>query len=343
MKIHPRFSYNGISAQEIISFIEGTFPEWERPAILFMRDWLNTEETMEVQTSGSSGEPTVWQTTKSAMEASAAMTANFFHCHSGTSALLALPAGYIAGKMMLVRAMTLGWSLTSIMPTSQPLSFVNQPFDFAAFTPMQLATLNNEQLKMLSQFGSVIVGGAAVPAALRERLASYCDNVFETYGMAETLSHIAVRKLSSGVMPFVALEGVQLSVDTEQRLQISAPHIHPEIVQTQDVVQLLSPTEFYYKGRHDRVINSGGVKLFAERIESKLEPLLDRPYHVNSLPDDILGRRLVLYIESESPIDETKLMERMSAALERYEVPRQIIVVQTLERTSSGKIKQIKD
>jgi XTP/dITP diphosphohydrolase len=277
------------------------------------------------------------------MEASASMTANFFRCHSGTSALLALPAGYIAGKMMLVRAMTKGWSLTSIMPNAQPLSMVNQPFDFAAFTPMQLATLNNEQLKMLSQFGSVIVGGAAVPDALRERLASYCDNVFETYGMAETLSHIAVRKLSSERIPFVALEGVQLSVDAEQRLQISAPHIHPEILQTQDVVQLLSPSEFYYKGRHDRVINSGGIKLFAEVIEKKLEPFLDRPYHVNSLPDNILGRRLVLYIESESPIDEMKLMERMSTALERYEVPKQIIVVRTLERTSSGKIKQIKE
>lgn len=343
MRIHPRFSYNGISAQEITSFIQGTFAEWERPAILFMRDWLNAEETIEVQTSGSTGEPTVWQARKSAMESSASMTANFFRRHSGTSALLVLPATYIAGKMMLVRAMTQGWSLTSIMPSAQPLSMLKQPFDFAAFTPMQLAALDVDQLKRLAQFGPVIVGGAALPDALRERLASYCDNVFETYGMAETLSHVAIRKVSSLLMPFVALEGVQLSVDAEQRLQISAPHIHPEILQTQDVVQLLSASEFYYKGRYDRVINSGGVKLFAEVIEKKLEPILNRPYHVTSLPDDILGRRLVLYIESESPIDEAELKERMSAALERYEVPKQIIVVQSLERTSSGKIKQIKD
>jgi O-succinylbenzoic acid--CoA ligase len=342
MRIHPRFSYNGIPAHEIASFIEKTFREWERPAILFMREWLNAEETIEVQTSGSSGEPTVWRTGKSALEASASMTANFFHRPSGTSALLVLPATYIAGKMMLVRAMTQGWSLTSIMPSAQPLSTLKHPFDFAAFTPMQLAELNDDQFKLLAQFGTVIVGGAAVSDALRERLVSYCDNIYETYGMAETLSHIAVRRLSGQNMPFEALESVQLSVDTEHRLQISAPHILPEIIQTQDVVELLSPSAFYYRGRYDRMINSGGVKLFAEVIEKKIEPFMDRPYHISSLPDDILGRRLVLYIESEVPIDETKLKERITVALDRYEVPKEIIVVQTLERTSSGKIKQIK-
>jgi O-succinylbenzoic acid--CoA ligase len=343
MRIHPLFTYNGLSAESFVALNKETMPDWERFVWQFIREWISEEDAIDIQTSGSTGQPTSWRAQKKAMEASAAMTANFFRCHSGSTALLTLPASYIAGKMMLVRAMTQGWSLTSIMPSSHPLSEVSQPFDFAAFTPMQLSGLTEEQLMLLSQFGAVIVGGAAVSDVLRERLASHGDNIFETYGMAETLSHIAVRKLTRENMPFETLEGVQLSVDSEQRLQISAPHLLSEIVQTQDVVQLLTPSSFYYKGRYDRMINSGGVKLFAEAIEKKLESIMDRPYHISSLPDDVLGRRLVLYIECESPMDEGLLKEQMGGLLERYEVPKEIIVVQKLERTSSGKIKQIRN
>jgi len=343
MRIHPDFSYNGIAANEIIQWKRGDFADWEQPIWQFMHDWLTEGDTIQVQTSGSSGQPTVWQVKKSAMETSAEMTANYFKRFNRTTALLTLPSVYIAGKMMMVRAMTQGWTLTAIAPSVNPLMAVNQAFDFAAFTPMQLATLSEEQWAVLAKFGTVIVGGAAIPESLRTRLAERCNNVFETYGMAETLSHIAVRKVSPQNTPFETLKGISLTVDSEQRLQILAPYISPEFIQTQDVVQLLNPTSFFYQGRFDRMINSGGVKLFAEVIEKKLEGIMNQPFHISSLPDEVLGRRLVLYIESETELDEGKLKAQIAPVLERYEVPKEIIAVKSFERTSSGKIKQIRN
>ncbi len=343
MRIHPQFSYNGISATEFFHQDKNSLPEWEQPVWQFMRDWTDEEDTIEVQTSGSSGQPKTWRVKKAAMEASARMTADFFHRHGGTSALLALPSVYIAGKMMLVRAMTIGWELTSILPSAQPLREVVLSFDFAAFTPMQLASMNDEDLKRIAQFGTVIVGGAAVSDALRERIAGCCNNVFETYGMAETLSHVAVRRIGRENAPFETLKGIQLYTDAEQRLQILAPHIQSEIIQTQDVVTLLSATAFTYEGRYDRMINSGGIKLFAEVIEKKIEPFMEAAYHVASLPDEVLGQRLVLYVESETPVHIAELKRRMSGALERYEIPKEIIQVGKLERTESGKIKLIRN
>lgn len=343
MKIHPQFSYNGITATALLECNPIEVAEWELPVLQFIREWITDDDFIDVQTSGSTGKPTVWRVKKSAMADGAQITANYFNRHNGTSALLALPAAYIAGKMMLVRAMTQGWNLTSIMPTSKPFGAISHAYDFAAFTPMQLANLEEEELSLLASFGTVIVGGAAIPDALRERLAAGCQNIVETYGMAETLSHIAVRRISAEFGPFEVLPGVEISVDEEQRLRVLVPHISPVYIQTQDVVELVNSGAFYYKGRYDRMINSGGVKLFAEIIEGKLQPVINQPYHVTSLPDEVYGRKVVLYIESELSIDIAELKNRISAVLDRYEIPKDIIVVRQLERTSSGKIKQIRN
>jgi acyl-CoA synthetase (AMP-forming)/AMP-acid ligase II len=158
---------------------------------------------------------------------------------------------------------------------------------------------------------------------------------------SNTLSPDAVRKLQHKETPFEALKGISFSIDSEHRLQIHAPHLSDSALQTQDVVELLSETSFYYRGRFDRVINSGGVKLFAEVIERKLGALIAEPFQVTSLPDAILGQRVVLYIESMSPVDESALKTKMTTLLDRYEVPKEIRIVKEFERTHSGKIKLI--
>jgi len=347
MKIHSSFSYNGFSMeeQEWRTFIDSNMidaPEWEQVFFTFIRNWIGEDDFIEVQTSGSTGQPQTWKVNKKSMLASATLTANYFNCKEGTTALLCLPGNFIAGKMMLVRAMAFGWSLTAIRPTSNPLSEIQDSFDFAAFTPMQLSSLSNQQLENLAGFGVVIIGGAAVSESTRMQLLQHCDNLYETYGMAETLSHVALRKLTSEQLPFHALEGVRFSVDLEGRLQIHAPYVQSEVIQTNDIVELIDEKSFWYKGRFDRMINSGGVKLFAEVIERKLEKVLSLPYTIGSVHDDILGQKVILYLEGASDINLESLGEELKKSLNRFEVPKEIRVVEKLERTESGKIKVIK-
>ncbi len=344
MNVHGSFTYNDIALsceqwRLRLTEMMQTADAWEKSHFQFMMQWLDEEETIVVQTSGSSGTPKMISIPKAAMQASACMTGQYLRCFENTRALLVLPSSFIAGKMMLVRAMELGWQLTAYEPVAAPLEKISESFDFAAFTPMQLARLTENQFALLSRFGTVIVGGAAIPDGIRQSIAGCNGNLLETYGMAETLSHIAMRPISLNDEPFTTLPGVTVETDAAGRLRIRAPHISNEIIETQDVVELNSETSFYYRGRYDRVINSGGVKLFAEVIERKLSMLLDAPYYIAALTDETLGQRIVLYIESENEMAVGELKEKMKWVLDKYEVPKEIIVVTSIERTQTGKIK----
>jgi o-succinylbenzoate---CoA ligase len=347
MTVHPRFTYNGRSFQtesdrnDLMAF-RSIAAAWEQQHLDFLEDWMKDEAFISVQTSGSSGTPNRWNASKEAMRASALRTGEFFDCYEGSSALLVLPSSFIAGKMMLVRAMTLGWDLTALEPTSEPMRFVSQSYDFAAFTPMQLASASHDDLKSLSRFGAVILGGAAVSNELRGKLAAWSGSFYETYGMAETLSHVALRKMEVEEKPFVALSGVYFTTDDRGCLEIDASYLAEENIQTNDVVELVNNTSFYYRGRYDRMINSGGIKLFAEVIERKLSELIGVPYAISSESDAVLGERVVLYMEGELDISEEHLRTAMANVLERYEVPKSIYVVERLERTESGKLKIIR-
>jgi O-succinylbenzoic acid--CoA ligase len=322
--------------------LRSTAAEWEQQHLNFIEDWVKDDAFISVQTSGSSGTPHQWNASKEAMRASALRTGEFFDCYEGTSALLVLPSSFIAGKMMLVRAMTLGWNLTAIEPKAEPVRNLSESYDFAAFTPMQLASVSHDDIEKLSKFGTVILGGAAVSSELRSKLAAVSGNFYETYGMAETLSHVALRKMEVEEKPFVALSGVYFSTDDRGCLEIDASYLAEEKVQTNDIVELINNTSFYYRGRFDRMINSGGIKLFAEVIERKLARLINVPYAISSEADVVLGEKVVLYMEGELDTGEEHLRTAMENVLERYEVPKSIYVVERLERTESGKLKIIR-
>ena len=344
--IHPDLSYNGhsLSGEEGIVFLrqlESSSEPWEREHARFMRQWLSDETHIEVQTSGSTGEPKAWPVAKEMFAASAGITGQHFACLSGTRALLCLPSSFIAGKMMLVRAMTLGWKLDAIAPSSHPLNAVEEPYDFAAFTPMQLADLSERELRRFASIRTVIVGGAAVPPALRSQLTARGNEVFETYGMAETLSHVAVRRFAEQEVPFEALPGVRFKIDDEHRLIICAKHLSHHEISTQDVVELIDDRHFYYRGRFDNMINSGGIKLFPEVIERKLQSVLGLPFYVGAEPDIVLGQRVVLYLESTDTVDEQPLLNRCREVLDPYEVPKSVRVIYPFPRTESGKIKRM--
>lgn len=343
MKLHSEFHYNGeaFTETDFVGFMQRRLAEgalWEMEHARFVLEWLNDDEEIAVSTSGSTGTPKVWHVRKQAMINSALLTAKYFNCNAGTRALLCLPSSYIAGKMMLVRAMHLGWHLYAIEPSSKPLSQAFQSIDFAAFTPMQLTAIGALEQQRLESIKNIIVGGASVSDALRMKLSACSNAIFETYGMAETLSHVALRKISAREEPFEALEGVSFSVDENMRLLIDAAHIQSETLPTQDVVELIDDRHFYYRGRFDQMINSGGVKLFPEAIERKLASVISEEYYITSEPDDTLGQRVVLYIESETVPDTEILQQQIASALSRFEIPKRIVIKSRFDRTASGKI-----
>lgn len=270
---------------------------------------------------------------------SALATGDFFGLAAGDRALLCLPSNYIAGKMMLVRAMVLGLKLDYVEPHTQPLSEVRKTYDFCAMVPMQLQA----SLKQLHKLRKLIVGGAPIGMALHGQLQRQKTQIFETYGMTETSTHIAAKKVNMvdrGVDKayFKTLPNITVSQDKRNCLVIEAPSIFDGKIVTNDVVKLVSETGFHWLGRHDNVINSGGVKLFPEQIEAKLTNLITSRYFVGGIPDEQLGEKLVLVIEGKGDVEKIKESLANLKGLERFEHPKEIYFMTSFSETNTKKI-----
>ncbi|HSJ12569.1 MAG TPA: AMP-binding protein [Gillisia sp.] len=308
----------------------------------FILDWVKPSAFIEVKTSGSTGVPKKIKVRKEHMINSALATGKFFELPPKSTALMCLPANYIAGKMMLVRAMVLGWELDLVPPTSNPLDQVYKTYDFCAMTPFQL----DNSLGRLHLIKKLIVGGGAVSSQLQKRVQGLNTKVYETFGMTETVSHIAAKRLNSAKkklkpLPFKVLPDVHISTDERGCLVIKAPKVADDIIVTNDMVDILTYKKFHWKGRYDNVINSGGIKLFPEEIEWKLNKVIDRRFFVTGMPDDSLGEKLVLFVEadfSEELLHQLEADVRGVKSLEKYEIPKKIYLVQKFEETPNGKI-----
>ncbi|MEJ2584834.1 MAG: AMP-binding protein, partial [Robiginitalea sp.] len=268
----------------------------------FLLDWVSDREEIRMQTSGSTGAPRDIFMPKNAMVHSALATGKYLQLDERTRALLCLPARSIAGKMMLVRALVLGWKLSLKPPDSNPLEGLSAPVDFAAMVPMQLQA----SLDKLDKIATILVGGAPLSASLLAGIPDEGVSIYESYGMTETASHIALRKLcrvpegkapETVLPPFHALPGVEVSTDDRGCLCIRASYLPENPVVTNDLVQLESDESFRWLGRVDHVVNSGGVKLIPEQLETKMSPLIPRPFFLTGMPDDTLGEKLVLLVE----------------------------------------------
>ena len=268
------------------------------------------------------------------------MTNEYFALDKNKTALLCLPASYIAGKMMLVRAMVGGFNLICIEPASNPFSNVFVDIDFAAITPHQLQysldSLKNKKVK------NIIVGGGQVNSSLETLLAAVTVNFYETYGMTETASHIALRSLNgSGKSDyFTVLQGVSVQQDERGCLVIDAPHLHENKIITNDIVELQTEKSFRWLGRYDSVINSGAVKIHPEQVEKKLEGILSNYYFISSQPDKVLGNKVVLVIESKvftmRQIEELKIT--LQSVLNKYEMPKLILFIPAFVYSESAKL-----
>lgn len=331
--VHNKFKLNGfhLNAEDLCrvaySFIkEGD--DFEKPVGDFILDWFDAKEYIEMYTSGSTGNPKTIKVEKQAMVNSALATGDFFGLEAGNTILNCLPVKYVAGKMMFIRAFILGLEMDFVAPSANPLELVDKKYDFTALVPLQ--AMNS--IDVLHNFKTIIIGGAAVSAELEKMLKPIKSNIYETYGMTETITHIAARKL--GEKAFTTFPNVVLSQDENNCLLIHATTISDEIIHTNDIVELVSENEFVFLGRFDNVINSGGIKLIPEQIEKKMLPFIKNRFFVTGKKDKELGEHLVLVVEGEKQVIN---LDKITS-LDKYEKPKEVIFVNKFKETATGKI-----
>ena len=303
----------------------------------FLAEWHNDSPKVLVHTSGSTGKPKPMWVEKRRMEASARITCQFLGLREGDIALLCLPLDYIAGKMMVVRALTCGLRLIAVEPSGNPLGTVTEAVvAFAAMVPLQVwNTLQvPEERRQLMDIKHLIIGGGAIDDALAAELRTFPNAVWSTYGMTETLSHIALRRLSGPEASdwYTPFEGVRLSLNEEQCLVIDAPAVHDGTLVTNDIAEI-SDKGFRILGRKDNVICSGGLKIQAEEVERMLRAHLRNPYIITKRRDEKFGEIVVLLTEGDAAEAEAVCRR----VLPPYWQPRAIVRVAQIPMTENGK------
>jgi O-succinylbenzoic acid--CoA ligase len=303
----------------------------------FLEEWNNSSETVLVHTSGSTGEPKQMLVEKRRMLASARITCDFLGLRKGDTALLCMSLDYIAGKMMVVRALERDLRLIAVEPSGHPLAAANFQLAFAAMVPMQVwNTLQvPEERERLMKIRHLIIGGGAIDDALAAELKTFPNAVWSTYGMTETLSHIALRRLSGPEVSdwYTPFDSVRLSLSDEGCLIIDAPEVCPEPLVTNDIAELRPDGRFRILGRKDNVICSGGIKIQAEELERQLCSHLRAPYMITKRPDPKFGELVVLL--TEGSIEEAcQVCERI---LPKYHQPRAYVHVEHIPLTETGK------
>ena len=307
----------------------------------FLSEWQNDSPYVHVQTSGSTGAPKPMLVEKRRMLASARITCDFLNLQPGDTALLCMSLDYIAGKMMVVRSLERGLKLIEVEPTGHPLSTIHYKLDFAAMVPLQVYNSLQvpEEREYLMQIRHLIIGGGAIDDEMAAQLKSFPHAVWSTYGMTETLSHIALRRLSGPEASewYTPFPSVKVSLSDEGCLVIDAPEVCAERLVTNDIAELsLGPgpsDRFRILGRKDNVICSGGIKIQAEELERQLHPHLRVPYLISKRPDAKFGEVVVLL--TEGSVDEARqVCERV---LPKFHQPRAYMHVDQIPLTATGK------
>ena len=303
----------------------------------FLTEWHNDSPTLLVHTSGSTGEPKPMWVEKRRMESSARMTCDFLGLRSGDTALLCMSLDYIAGKMMAVRSLVRHLRLMVVEPGGHPLATVAEPVDFAAMVPMQVwnSLRVQEQRERLMSIRHLLIGGGAIDDSLAAELRTFPNAVWSTYGMTETLSHIALRRLSgpNATDWYTPFEGVTLSRTNDGCLVIDAPALHDGPLTTNDIAELASDGRFKILGRKDNVICSGGLKIQAEEVERLLHSHLRVPYVITKRKDEKFGEVVVLLTEGDTA--EAQLI--CQRVLPKYWQPRAYFHVDQIPLTPTGK------
>lgn len=330
----------------------------------FFSEWNNDSDRVLVHTSGSTGKPKPMMVEKKRMLNSARITCDFLGLKPGDSALLCMSLDYIAGKMVVVRSIERHLHLISVSPSGHPLKDINEEITFAAMVPMQVYNTLQvpEERERLTHIRHLIIGGGAIDASLEKELRSLPGNIaiWSTYGMTETLSHIALRRIngdeaSEWYQPF---DSVKISQTDEGCLVIDAPLVCAETLVTNDIVEIepyiynkvenheevenhnkVEKLRFRIKGRKDNVICSGGIKIQIEEVEALLKPHLEKPFMIAKKKDEKFGEISVLLTEDKE-IEKVEATIRRLLSGHKYWIPREFRYVEHLPLTETGKPKR---
>lgn len=312
----------------------------------FLNEWRNDSPTVRVHTSGSTGKPKPMWAEKEKMLNSARVTCDFLGLKPGDTALLCMPLDYIAGKMVVVRVIERHLRLVCVKPCGHPLASV-EPTTFAAMVPMQVYNSMKvaEERAKLMRIKHLIIGGGAIDAELASELRDFPNYVWSTYGMTETLSHIALRRLNGKEASdwYTPFDGVEIGRDEDDCLVIDAPLVHDGVLKTNDRVELRMDSltgkrQFRILGRKDNVIDSGGIKIQIEDVENRLRPCLRVPFMITKMPDRKFGEAVVLlYEDKDGTVSTDGLLALCSKALPAYWVPKRFVKVACLPMTETGK------
>ena len=310
----------------------------------FLNEWNSDSPKVLVHTSGSTGKPKPMWVEKKKMLNSAHVTCDFLGLKSGDTALLCMPLDYIAGKMVVVRAIERHLKLVCVKPSGHPLALVDAT-TFAAMVPLQVYNSMKvpEEKAKLMRIKHLIIGGGAIDADLASELRDFPNHVWSTYGMTETLSHIALRRLNGPEASewYTPFDGVEISQDEEDCLVINAPLVHDGVLKTNDRVEtrmdsLTGKRQFRILGRKDNVIDSGGIKIQIEDVEKRLRPCLPMQFMINKAPDRKFGEIVVLLYEGNN-LSPEHLLDLCAKVLPAYWVPKRFVNVARLPMTGTGK------
>jgi o-succinylbenzoate---CoA ligase len=305
----------------------------------FLAEWHSPKNYVEIKTSGSTGQPKWIKIEKESMRISARKTIDYLKLSPNDKALLCLSVHTIAGAMMIVRAIVGQLKLVITHPQSNPFLSVNENISFAALVPLQIDEILKWHDDTFQLPAKTIVGGAPISPSLQKRLEARKWTVFQTFGMTETISHIAMRKIGfNSDEAYSTLPGIKVSSNAQNQLEIECPEFFSEKLSTTDEVEILDENQFIWKGRTDFVINSGGVKIHPEIVETKLSAVIPIPFMIGALPHTVLGQQVVLVLEGK-PIKKWEKADFQF--LEKFEIPKLFLFVSNFIRTESGKINRL--
>jgi o-succinylbenzoate---CoA ligase len=352
---HSHLWINGrqVSFKDIAEDKARVYTSFEENTFAFVRAWLTEQPKFTLTTSGSTGPPKLITINRAQMIASAQLTHEALELRSTYNALICLDTKYIAGKMMVVRSFVSGMYMVALDPCSNPLCKIPMDMNvhFAAMVPYQIQmVLESKHPHLLNNLLTVLIGGSALDNKFNQQLQSFTCECFATYGMTETLTHIALQKLNGERQSdyFKTLPGVVIQTDERGCLVIEAPHLTDKIV-TNDLVKIISKDEFKWLGRWDNVINTGGVKILPEALEEKISKIITGlnfsiRFFIHGIPDPTWGNKIVLLIEDGQPRNDNynKLSSELIQTLPAAERPKEIWITPSFSYTETGKINRLK-
>ena len=311
---------------------------------LLLQNIFNSQPYLSCSTSGSTGEPKNIKHSKSSLSISANKTISYFDLKENDSAALCLSVDYIAGIMMVIRAVIAGMHLHVYQVSKQAIDTINEQIDFIAFVPLQMEYVmkNKERIQKIKRIKNRLIGGAPISSVMIELMEEHKIRVFQSYGMTETISHVALKRTGyKGDEHYTALEGITFEVKNEA-LIIFYPEIQENPIYTKDRVSLIDKASFQWLGRMDYVINSGGIKFSPEVLEKKLCKTINSPFIITSIPDRELGEKIVIILAEEHFNKEELLKYNLTKYLSHYEVPKAYGLIKEFVLTQSGKINRLK-